>query len=159
MPLDRPEWPPGTVHVHWHPLYCDLKPRRPTPRFRAKIFRKSRRDVALRCPVSAARRPILENEHRVADTDQIFQARNIPIGQSDAAVTCGAADCFRIVRAVNANAGLVQTHPEDADEILRPWRQIVIIIRTHAVIEHAFIVAKPGPDGCAENFPRTDGRW
>jgi hypothetical protein len=36
MPLDRREWPPCIVHVHWHPLYCDLKPRRMIWRFRAK---------------------------------------------------------------------------------------------------------------------------
>jgi hypothetical protein len=37
MPLDRREWPPGIVRVHWHPaLFVDLKPRRSRARFRAK---------------------------------------------------------------------------------------------------------------------------
>src|SRR5213076_1821247 len=57
-----------------------------------------------------------ENENSIPYTYEIFHARSIPVRQANAAVTGGAADGFGIVRAVNPDAGLVQTHPKDANE-------------------------------------------
>jgi hypothetical protein len=57
----------------------------------------------------------LENEDGVADTDEVFHARGIPVRKANAAVTRGASDCLGIVRAVNPDAGLVQTHPKNAN--------------------------------------------
>ena len=63
-----------------------------------------------------------KNDDRVADADEVFDARGVPVGQADAAVASGTADGLRIVRAVDADAGLVQAHPENAYEIIRPGR-------------------------------------
>src|SRR6266516_1074720 len=128
MPLDRHEWPPGIVHVHWHPLCCDLKRRRLMPRFRAKICLEiSRRWISIseddgRRVAEGAniRRQAalfwqrvednafhLKNNHCIAHAYQILHARGVPVRESNASVTCGAANCLGVVRAVNANAWLV----------------------------------------------------
>src|SRR5205807_1867534 len=99
-----------------------------------------------------------ENENSIPYTYEVFHARGVPVRQANAAVTGGAADCLGIVGAVNADAGLVQTHPKNANEIVRAWWKIVIVFRAHTVIEHAFIVTEPRPDICAENFPSAHRR-
>ena len=104
------------------------------------------------------KRPYLENDYRVADADEVFDARGVPVGQADAAVAGGAADRLRIVRAVDADTGLVQTYPENAHEIIRPGRKVEVILGAHAVIEHAFVVAKPRHRRHAENLPRANRR-
>jgi hypothetical protein len=63
-----------------------------------------------------------KNDDRVAHADEVFDARSVPVGQADAAVAGGAADRLRIVRAVDADAGLVQAHPKNTYEIIRPGR-------------------------------------
>ncbi len=100
----------------------------------------------------------LKNDHGIADAYEIFHASGVPVGQTNTAVACGAADRLRIVRAVNADARLVQAHPENADEIVRAGREIVVILGAHAVVEHPFVVTKPWPDRRAQNFPCADRR-
>src|SRR5437899_6479334 len=99
-----------------------------------------------------------ENENSIPYTYEVFHARSIPVRQANATMTGGAADCLGIVSAVNADAGLVQTHPKNANEIIRAWRKIVVVFRAHAVVEHAFIVAEPRPNIRAENLPSAHWR-
>ena len=49
----------------------------------------------------------LKNNYCVAHAHQVFHPRGIPVCKTNATVTCGAANCLRIVRAVNANARFV----------------------------------------------------
>src|SRR5438552_18677981 len=137
MPPDRREWPPGTVHVRWHPC-VDLKPGRLKPRFRAKIFGRAfqrwvgppRRDEADRQPKARisggtaallatrgsafaslrrakGERVDLKDADSIADAHQIFHARSVPVRQAIAAMTGGAANCLGIVCAMNPNARFV----------------------------------------------------
>ncbi len=48
-----------------------------------------------------------KNDYGVADSDQVFDAGCVPVRQANATAAGGAADCFRIVCAMNSNAGLV----------------------------------------------------
>src|SRR6266487_146914 len=64
----------------------------------------------------------LKNEDCIADADEVFHPRGVPVCQANAAVTGGTANCLRIVRAVNADARLVQPHPENTYEIVRARR-------------------------------------
>ena len=68
------------------------------------------------------RRIYLKNNYGVADAHEVFDTRSVPVGQANATMARGAADCLWIIRAVNADAGFVQTHPQNADEIVRPGR-------------------------------------
>ena len=101
---------------------------------------------------------MLKNNHGIADADEVFDAGGVPVRQPNATVTRGPANCFRIVRAVNADTWFVQPHPEHADEVVRAGRKIVIVLSPHTVVEHAFVVAEPRPNGHAENFPCANGR-
>src|SRR5882762_8024117 len=148
----------------------DLKPRRRRWRFRAKYFRKLSVATALchRAYVPLAQfhasterggysSPEGEQESinldHVSGTDEIFHACGVPVRQPNATVAGGAPDRLWIVRAVNPDARFVESGPENADEIIWTRRKIVILLGADAVVEHAFVVAKPGPDGHAENFP------
>src|ERR1700716_1685579 len=97
--------------------------------------------------------PPLINLDHVPGADEIFHARGVPIGQTNATVAGGAPDRLRIVCSVNADARFVESAPENADEIIWSGRKVVILLGSDAVVEHPFVVAKPGPDGHAENFP------
>src|SRR5262249_37682495 len=108
--------------------------------------------------ISGSARNFSENNDRIADANQVLDAHGVPIGEPNAAVTGGAADGFRIIRAVNSDAWLVQAHPKHANQIVRPGREIEIIFGAHAVVEHALIVAEPGPGRGALNFPSADRR-
>src|SRR2546423_1345576 len=99
-----------------------------------------------------------ENENSIPYTYEVFHARSIPVRQANATMTGGAADCLGIVGAVNADAGLVQTHPKNTNEIVWTWWKIVIVFCAHAVVEHAFIVAEPRPNIRAENLPSAHWR-
>src|SRR5216684_3209549 len=70
-----------------------------------------------------------ENNDRIADADEIFESRGVPVRETNATVTGGAADRLRIIRAVDPDAGFVQAHPNYTDEIVRAGRKIVIILR------------------------------
>ena len=50
---------------------------------------------------------ILEDDHRVADADEIFHSCGVPICEANATMTCRPADRLRIIRAVNADARFV----------------------------------------------------
>src|SRR4029434_3026469 len=106
-----------------------------------ELFSRNLVGRARRARQSAER--FLENKDSIPYAYEVFHARSIPVCQANAAVTGGAPDGFGIVRAVNADARLVQTHPENPDEIVRTRRKIVIIFSAHTVIEHSFIVAAP----------------
>ena len=75
----------------------------------------------------------LENKDSISYAYEVFHARGIPVCQPNAAVTGGAADGFGIVRAVDADAGLVQTHPKDANEVIRTRWKIVKVFRAYTV--------------------------
>src|SRR5260370_19370706 len=94
-----------------------------------------------------------ENNDRIADADEVFDSRGVPVRETNATVTGGAADRLRIVCAVNADAGFVQTHPNYTDEIVRARREVVIIFRANSVVEHSFVVAEPWPGRPALTFP------
>src|ERR1041385_2221615 len=87
----------------------------------------------------------LENDHGIAYGNDVLHSRGVPVGQSNAAMAGGPTDCFRIVGPVNADTWLVQAHPKDTDQIVRARREIEIFFSANAVIEHPFVVAKPGP--------------
>ena len=87
--------------------------------------------------------------------DQILDLRRVPVRGANATVTSGAPDRLRIVCAVNPDPGFVQAHPENADRIVRTGRQIEVIVRAHAVVEHAFVMPKPGQRRDAEDFPHA----
>ena len=53
----------------------------------------------------------LENDYGVARAYELFHARGVPVGEANATVARSAANCLRIIRAVNADSGLVQAHP------------------------------------------------
>ena len=98
-----------------------------------------------------------EDRHRIPHRDQLSHARGVPIGSANAAMARGASDRLGIVRAVNADVRLVQSHPEHAHRIVRPGRQIVKGARFFAVIEHALVVSE-NRQGCdAQNFPEPIG--
>src|SRR5438874_1236326 len=99
-----------------------------------------------------------ENYDRVADADQVFDANGVPVGQTNATVTRGAADRLRIIRSVNADAGFVQAHPKHAHEIVRSRWKMEIVFGADTVIQHSFIVPKPGPGCGALNFPSANWR-
>src|SRR5438552_17440218 len=99
-----------------------------------------------------------ENKNGIPYTYEIFHARSIPVCQANAAVTGCAADGFGIVRAVNSDAGLVQSHPKDANEIVRTRWQVVMVLGAHAVLEHPFIVAEPRPDIGTAHLPAAPRR-
>src|SRR4029077_10557900 len=65
---------------------------------------------------------VSENYHSIANAHQVLHARGVPVREANATVTCGTADCLGIVRAMNTNARLVQTHPKNADEVVRAGR-------------------------------------
>src|SRR5881398_3572416 len=96
--------------------------------------------------------PPSENDDGIADADQVFDAGGIPVGQTNASVAGSATDRLRIIGSVNADAGFVQAHPDDADKIVGTWREIIIIFRADSVVEHPFIVAKPRPGRRALNL-------
>src|SRR6266704_2779200 len=75
-----------------------------------------------------------ENDYGIACADEVLDARGVPVRKSNATVTCGAANCFGIVRAVNADARFVQAHPEHADEVVRAGWKIVVVLGSHAVV-------------------------
>src|SRR5947199_2632686 len=127
MPPDRREWPPGAVRVRWHPLYCDLKPRRLRARFRTKNLREifnsgsaSPKTMADESPKAQIWRQgrlfcqrvennafHLEDNHCVPDANEVFHACGVPVREANATVTCGSANGFGIVCAVNADARFV----------------------------------------------------
>src|SRR6266480_2034579 len=97
--------------------------------------------------------PNSKNNDRVPYAHEVFDARGVPVRQSNAAMTGRAADGLRIVGAVNADAGSVQTDPKNADEIVRTRGNIVIVFRAHSIVEHPFVVAEPWPNVRTQNFP------
>src|SRR2546425_7927103 len=99
-----------------------------------------------------------ENDHCIADADEVFDSRGVPIREANAAVTGGSTNRLRIVCAMNADAGFVQAHPNYTDEIVRAGRKIVIIFRANSVVEHSFVVAEPWPGRRALNLPGPDWR-
>src|SRR4030095_6148706 len=88
-------------------ICCNHERRRLSSRIRAKYFFGKLVETS-RCDVRSA----LENDHRIPDAHQLFDSRSIPVGQTNTAVTRGTADRLGIVRAMNADAGLIQAHPE-----------------------------------------------
>ena len=49
----------------------------------------------------------LEDEDGIADANEVFHTRGVPVCQANTAMAGGTANCLGIVRPVNANAGLV----------------------------------------------------
>ena len=125
---------------------------------RALALHVAAEDGRLHLPRSGQRLH-LENDDGVAFADEVFHAGGVPVGEANAAVAGGAADGLRIVRAVNADAGFVQAHPENADEIVRAGREIIEIFRAHAVVRACLrrneTMARWSH---AENFPCADRR-
>ena len=66
-----------------------------------------------------------EDRDGVANRHQFLHPRRVPVRGANAAVAGGAADRLGIIRAVNPDVWLVQSHPENADRIVRSRRQIV----------------------------------
>ena len=99
-----------------------------------------------------------ENNDGVADADQVFNPNGVPVREANATVTRSAADRLRIIGAVNADAGFVQTHPKHANQIIRAGGQVVIVFRPDAIVKHALVIAKPGPRRRALNFPGSNRR-
>ncbi len=50
---------------------------------------------------------VLEDDHGVAEADEVFHSCGVPVCKTDATVTCRPADRLRIIRAVNADARFV----------------------------------------------------
>ena len=55
---------------------------------------------------SSAFRPQLEDGNDIADGHEFLHPRGVPVCSPDAAVTGSAADCFRLIRAVDADMRL-----------------------------------------------------
>ncbi len=53
----------------------------------------------------------LKNNYGVAHAHEVFHARGVPVGEANATVARSAANCLRIIRAVNTDSGFVQAHP------------------------------------------------
>ena len=53
----------------------------------------------------------LKNNHGIPHAHEVFHARGVPVGEANATVARSAANCLGIIRAVNTDAGFVQTHP------------------------------------------------
>ena len=90
--------------------------------------------------------------HHLAELDRV------PVRQPDAPVARRAADRFRVVRAVQADAALVQPHPHHAHGAVRTGRQVDEIVAAHAVFEHAFVVAEIRHAGHVLDLPGAGGR-
>src|SRR5919106_5712570 len=74
----------------------------------------------------------LENDHCIAHAHEVLHARGVPVGEANATVTRSATNCLGIIRAMNTDTGFIQAYPENADEIVRAGREIVIIFSAHA---------------------------
>jgi hypothetical protein len=107
---------------------------------------------------STAFGPQLEDGDYVADGHKFLHPRGVPVCSSDTAVTGSAANCFRLIRAVDADMRLAQRHPQNAHWIIRTGRQNECGIALNSVIQNAFIVAKDRQDRDAVNFPYADRR-
>ena len=53
----------------------------------------------------------LEDDYGVAHAHEVFHARGVPVGEANTTVARSAANCLRIIRAVNTDSGFVQAHP------------------------------------------------
>src|SRR5690348_11142708 len=103
-------------------------------------------------------RILLENNHGVPDTDKVFQSNDVPVGNAYATVTRRAANGFRIVGAVNSDSWFVEAHPNHTDQVVRARWQIIILVAANPIVEHRFVVAKPGPGRGADYLPGSDRR-
>ena len=75
------------------------------------IIRRQSRGIWQRVDESPRRPFHLENNHGIPDAHEVFHARGVPVGEANATVARSAANCLRIIRAVNTDSGLVQAHP------------------------------------------------
>jgi len=82
---------------------------------------------------------------------------DVPIGQTNAAVACSAADRTGLVGAVDADAFFVERDPHHAHRITRTWWEQVKIAAALAVLEHLLVVTKSGHLGDPAHLPLTDG--
>src|ERR1700736_3880043 len=99
-----------------------------------------------------------ENDDGIADADEVFHSNADSAPQMNATLYGSAPNRLRIVGSVYADAGFVQAHPNHPYEIVRAGREIVIIFRADAVVQHAFVVSEPWPGGGALNFPCSNRR-
>lgn len=53
----------------------------------------------------------LKNYYGISYADEIFHTSGVPIGEANATVAGSAANCLRIICAVNTDSGFVQAHP------------------------------------------------
>src|SRR4051812_32924408 len=81
------------------------------PRMSARSWLKVELRTRPPCWPLCAVRVYLENDHGVSDAHELFHARGIPVGEANTPVAGSAANCLRIIRAVNTDAGFVQTDP------------------------------------------------
>src|SRR6266571_3211934 len=82
---------------------------------------------------------------------------DVPIGQTNAAMTCSAANRTGVVGAMDADAFFVERDPHHADRITRPRRKQMKIAAPPPVLEHFLVVTERGHLGDPAHLPLTDG--
>ena len=86
------------------------------------------------------------------------KAGNVPICSPHAAVAGEGANAVGIIRAVDADAGLAEADPTDADGVIRAAWEHVKLAGSDATVEHAFVPAECGHGSNAEDAPFPPGR-
>src|SRR5438552_1139193 len=86
------------------------------------------------------------------------QTDDVPVGQTNATVTCSATDRIRLVGAVDANAFFVERDPHHAHRIARSRRKQMKIAAPLSMLKHFLVVPESGHLRYAAHFPFTDGR-
>jgi hypothetical protein len=86
------------------------------------------------------------------------EAHNVPICESNAAVTGGTSDRIGNASAVQADAFFAKLNPYDADRIVGPGLEHVVFVAAFATIQHGFVPAEIGQFRDAFHFPVANRR-
>ena len=100
----------------------------------------------------------LSDFHGGAGADQGGEADGVPVGEADAAGAAGAADGFGIGGAVEADAGLAEAAPEDADGAVRAGLDVegLGVAAALAGGEELRVIAPVGEFDGVSNFPGAE---
>src|SRR6266480_2594535 len=117
----------------------------------------SRRKKASNPGTDAYATPLM-NRNAVAAFYFRGETHDIPIGKTNAAMTCRTADRIRFVRSMNTDTLFVECNPHYTNRISWAWRKQMEIAAALAVLKHLFVVTKSRHLGDSPDFPFANGR-